>query len=98
MSGNPTKGCDNRIDADLDPGRNIKIVPSANRDQLRDKQIVDYHSYHESFLKWLLHMGKNPEKAIGYSPYTVYESGYRSAAFDRWVWEKEGKYRLPPGY
>jgi len=96
MSGNPTKGCDNRIDADLDPGRNIKIVPSANRDQLSEKQIVDYHSYRESFLKWLLHMGKNPEKAIGYSPYTVYESGYRSAAFDRWVWENEGKYRLPP--
>jgi len=96
MSGNPTKDCDNRIDANLDPGRNIKIVPSANRERLSEKQIVDYHSYRESFLKWLLHLGKNPEKAIGYSPYTVYETGYRAAAFDRWVWEQEGKYRLPP--
>ncbi|QSG07553.1 tyrosine-type recombinase/integrase [Halapricum desulfuricans] len=96
MSGNPTKGCDNILEANLDPGRHIKIVPSANREQLSEKQIVDYHSYRESFLKWLLHMGKNPKKAIGYSPYTVYESGYRSAAFDRWVWEQEGNYRLPP--
>ena len=96
MSGNPTKDCDNRIDANLDPGRNIKIVPSTNRERLSEKQIVDYHSYRESFLKWLLHLGKNPEKAIGYSPYTVYETGYRAAAFDRWVWEQEGKYRLPP--
>jgi len=38
MSGNPTKGCDNRIDTDFDLGRNIKIVPSANRDQISEKQ------------------------------------------------------------
>lgn len=96
MSGNPTKDCDNSLEADLDPGRSIKIVPADNRDRLSEKQVVDYHSYREAFLKWLLHVGKNPEKGIGYSPYTVYESGYRSAAFDRWVWDRHDKYRLPP--
>ena len=83
MSGNLPKGCDDSIDADLDPGRSIKIVPEGNYQMLTEKQIVDYHSYRRTFLEWLLYLGKNPEKAEGYSPYTVYESGYRAAAFDR---------------
>lgn len=99
MSGNPTNRSDdfdNHIEADLDPGRNIVIVPSGNRDMLSEKEAVDYRDYREKFLKWLLHVGKNPDKATGYSPYTVYESGYRAAAFDRWVWDEHGEYRLPP--
>ncbi|MFC6733057.1 site-specific integrase [Haladaptatus sp. DYSN1] len=98
MSGNLTNSSDNRIDADLDPGRHIVIVPSDNENQLSKKQYVDYHSYREQFLKWLLHIGKNPEKALGYSAYTVYESGYRAAAFDRWVWNTHDEYRIPPSH
>ena len=41
-------------------------------------------------------IGKNPEKAEGYSDYTVYESAYRTARFDRWAWSKIGRYSIPP--
>lgn len=96
MSGKLPEGCDNCITAAIDPGRSIKIVPRQSIETLSEKQIVDYHSYRERFLRWLLNVGKHPEKAEGYSPYTVYESGYRAAAFDRWVWDEHGEYTLPP--
>jgi integrase len=96
MSANPTEGCDNYIVADLDAGRNIIIVPDVNDEWLSKKQRVDYHEYRKSFLNWLLHFGKNPDRATGYSPYTVYGTGYRAAAFDRWLWERHDGYYLPP--
>ncbi len=51
MSGNPTNPSDNRIDADLDPGRHIVIVPSGAKEWLSEKQYVDYHGYREQFLR-----------------------------------------------
>jgi integrase len=96
MSENPTNTCDNTLDADLDPGRSIVIVPQKNQSLLSKKKQVDYHDYREKFLKWLLHLGKNPDRGVGYSDYTVYGTGYRAAKFDRWVWNKHGGYRLPP--
>ena len=97
MTGKLPNGCDNSIDAGTDPGRTIKVVPKQNRQMLADKQVVNYYSYCEKFLKWLLHIGKSPEKAKRYLPYTVYKSGYRAAAFNRWVWNEDEKYRLSPG-
>lgn len=96
MSMDDTESSDNFLDADLDAGRNIVIVPEPNDEILSSKERVDYKSYRESFLQWLLHLGKDPESAEGYSPYTVYGTGYRAAAFDRWVWEQEGGYKIPP--
>ena len=63
---------------------------------LTEKQLVDNDMCREQFLNCLLNVGRNPENTKGYSPYTVYESGYRSAAFDRWVWDEYEKYTLPP--
>lgn len=31
---------------------------------------------------WLFNPGKTPEKAEGYSPYTIYFTAYRTAKFD----------------
>lgn len=84
------------IEADIDPGRNIIIVPAKNEEQLTEKELVDYRQYRTDLLQWLLHVGKDPESAQGYSAYTVYESGYRAAAFDRWVWDHHDSYMLPP--
>ena len=47
-------------------------------------------------LSWLLKIGKNPDKAEGYSPYTVYSTAYRTAAFDCWLWDQRGAYKHPP--
>lgn len=96
MSTDDQESSDNILNADLDAGRNIVIVPKKNDRMLSGKERVDYESYRESFLQWLLHLGKDPESAQGYSPYTVYESGYRAAAFDRWVWDAQDEYTIPP--
>lgn len=85
------------IDQDaLDPGRNIVIVPKSNREALTDKQFLDYWTYRKQFLTGLLKVLKHPETAEGYSPYTVYADGYRTATFDRWLWANRGGYRVPP--
>lgn len=96
MSGTKDAGCDVLSTDRLDPGRNIVLVPGPNQEFLSPKEQIDYRDYREQFLKWLLREGKNPEEALGYSEYTVYESGYRTAAFDLWTWKRHNEYRIPP--
>jgi len=55
----------------LEPNRNSNIVQKRQEEFLTDKQLVDYYEYRKKFLTYLLRMGKNPQKANGYSPYTV---------------------------
>jgi hypothetical protein len=69
MSTEDQESSDNILNADLDVGRNIVIVPEKNDDMLSGKERVDYESYRESPLQWLLHVGKEPDCAKGYSPY-----------------------------
>lgn len=85
-----------RCDIQIEPGRVIKIVPVANEEQLNEMQLVDYREHRWEFIDWLRAEGKNPEKREGYSDYTVYETGYRTARFDRWVWSEENRYTIPP--
>ena len=81
---------------DLDPGRAISVVPKTHDDALNERQLVDYRDQRMRFLSWLLQIGKSPEKAQGYSQYTVYSDAYRTARFDLWVWEQSGRYKWPP--
>jgi integrase len=91
-----TANREERCDIELEPGRVIKIVPGPNEKQLNEMQIVDYREHRWEFIEWLREMGKNPEKREGYSDYTAYETGYRTARFDRWVWSQESRYSIPP--
>ncbi len=88
--------CDVGFDGNLDPGRSIVVVPQSHDGELTEKQLVDYKDQRIQFLSWLLSVGKNPRKADGYAPYTVYSDAYRTARFDRWVWEQAGRYKYPP--
>jgi integrase len=63
---------------------------------LNDKQLVDYKEQRAQFLSWLLNFGKHPEKAEGYAQSTVYNTAYRTAQFDLWVWEQKNQYHYPP--
>lgn len=81
---------------EMEPNRTIRIVPEPNEELLSEKEHLDYYEYRKSFLTWLLRFGKDPKKAKGYSPYTVYATSYRSAKFDRWVWEHNDGYKVPP--
>lgn len=91
------KSCDVITIESIDPNRRILIVPKKTKDVLTEKEFVDYHEYRKQFLVYLLKFGKDESKAEGYSPYTVYADHYRSAKFDRWVWEQHGGYHVPPG-
>lgn len=88
--------CDVLHNVEIEAGRRIKPVPEPNYDHLDDKSVLDYRRYRGQFLTWLLQFGKDESKAVGYSPYTVHETGLRTAAFDRWVWSHGEGYRVPP--
>jgi len=93
---NTLKRCDG-FDSDMmEPNRTITIVRKGQREFLTKKAVVDYYEYRKPFLTYLLRMGKNPEKAKGYSPYTVSNTANRTARFDKWVWENRGGYKTPP--
>ncbi|WP_321112978.1 tyrosine-type recombinase/integrase [Halorussus salinisoli] len=88
--------CPVSIKIKLEPSRGIPVVPKTHEGELTDKQIVDYKEQRTQFLSWLLKEGKAPEKAEGYSPYTVSNTAYRTAQFDRWMWDQKNRYHYPP--
>ena len=64
--------------------------PAAQR--LNQRQQLDYSNYRKTMLLWLLHLGKDPDHATGYSKSTVKRDAYRLNQFYRWVWEQEDRY------
>ena len=84
------------LNGDLDPGRNIPVVPKSHEGVLTERELVDYKDQRVKFLSWLLKFGKSPDKDKGYSEYTVYSDAYRMAKFDKWVWIEGDGYRYPP--
>jgi len=80
----------------IEPSRSIQIVPEQNEKHLNEQQHADYREYRWKFIQWMRTEGKNPEKAEGYSDYTAYETAYRTARFDRWAWNREERYSIPP--
>ncbi|TKX72617.1 site-specific integrase [Halorubrum sp. GN11_10-6_MGM] len=85
-----------RYTIDVEGGRTLNLVPSENAEQLNEQQLVDYGELRQRFVKWLRTRAKDPERMEGYSDYTVYETAYKCARFDRWVWSSEGRYTHPP--
>lgn len=47
--------------------------PAARR--LNQRQQLDYTNHRETLLQWLLHLGKDPRNATGYSKSTVKQTG-----------------------
>ncbi|WP_199725573.1 site-specific integrase [Haloarcula sp. Atlit-7R] len=82
----------------MEPSREIVIIPKGNQKYLNHKQALDYHEYRKKFLTYLLKLGKNPQKAKGYSPDTVRNTSYRAARFDLWTWNNRGGYSIPPDH
>lgn len=88
--------CDVPLPGNLDPNRSIVVVPETHDGVLSEKQRVDYRDQRARFLSWLLNVGKSPTEGEGYSQYAVYSTSYRTARFDRWVWQHRDEYRYPP--
>lgn len=71
---------------------NINLVTGKSKAYLNERQLIDYGTEREQCLDWLLHFGKDPEKAEGYAKTTVKSRANRMDQFYRWVWEEEGRY------
>ncbi|AUX09830.1 integrase/recombinase XerD [Halalkaliarchaeum desulfuricum] len=70
----------------------ITVITEPVRNQLTDRQLLDYRTEREDCLDWLLTFGKNPEKAEGYAVTTVSNRAYRMDQFYRWVWQETDGY------
>lgn len=68
------------------------VVPSPSEDFLNERQLVMYRDWRESFIEWLTHEGKDPERLEGYAAGTIENTAYRTDKFTRWVWQEEGKF------
>jgi integrase len=72
----------------------VTLVPEPSEEYLGERQLFDYREHRKKCIKWLLGIGKNPDKAEGYAFQTVYNRAYRMDQFYRFVWELEGGYTV----
>lgn len=70
----------------------LPLVPNPSEKLLNPRQVVDYREHRRKLLQWLLHIGKDPQKAEGYAYNTVFNRSSRMDVFYRWVWDEEGRY------
>jgi site-specific recombinase XerD len=82
----------NRIESENGEHRPITIITNATCNRLNERQQVDYREHRKSLIDWMLHLGKNPKKAEGYSFPTVRRRAYGLDRFYRWVWEENEGY------
>jgi hypothetical protein len=66
----------------------INAVPDKTKSRLKDRQHTDYQAYMQQMVDWLLNIGKNPDKAQGYSNYTVKTAVYQIDKFHRFIWDQ----------
>ncbi|ELY87685.1 XerC/D-like integrase [Natrialba hulunbeirensis JCM 10989] len=70
----------------------VPVVTGPTIDQLTERQLEDYRDFKRDLIQWLLHFGKNPDKADGYATDTVRNVSYKLDQFYRWHWEEQGTY------
>ena len=68
----------------------IPAITDRHADHLNERQLLDYQSYRNELLEWLLVMGENPDSVGGYAYSTVQKSAHRIDSFHAFVWEKRG--------
>lgn len=70
------------------------LTTRQSRDTLTEKELVDYRSHREEFVRWLAYLGKDPEMVEGYSRDTVSATAQRTDQFARGVWAQESGYTM----
>lgn len=76
---------DNKVDG-------IPLVTKEANEYLNPKQEITYREHRRELAEWMLVLGKNPEKAEGYSHSTVETRMNRLDLFYRFVWDRESRY------
>lgn len=72
----------------------IVLVTEAVEAVLNQRQLMDYRNHREKLIRWMLTLGKDPDRADGYAWDTARQRAYRLDKFYRWVWDREGGYTL----
>lgn len=70
----------------------IPLVPGPSAKELNQRQIVDYREHRRELVNWLLHLGKDPERAKGYAKRTARRRACDLDVWYRWIWDSEGRY------
>ena len=70
----------------------IPLVTEAASEYLNPRQEVTFREHRRELIEWFLNLGKNPEKAVGYSYDNVENHMNRLDLFYRFVWDRDGKY------
>lgn len=70
----------------------VVSVSQPVEDRLSERRLLDYEEFKRDFVEWLLHVGKQPEKADGYARDTVEPTSSRIDLFYRWLWDREETY------
>lgn len=70
----------------------IIVLPEPSKNQLNQRQQIDYRTHRKKIINWMLTFGKRPTEAIGYSPSTAKRRAEDLDRFYRWVWDIEGTY------
>lgn len=63
-----------------DKVEDIVIVSQKSENYLNQRQLAEYRDFRRKLIKWMRHVGKDPEKATGYAHATARQRAYK---FDR---------------
>lgn len=70
----------------------IVLLTDKSAQYLNPKEEIAYKEHRRELAEWMLHLGKNPEKAEGYSFTTVRGRMNALDLFYRWVWQEEERF------
>jgi hypothetical protein len=76
----------------------ISAITEPTAAELTERQISDYRTHREKFIKWVLNLGKDPERGEGYAQTTADVCCARVDNFYRWVWGQENDYTTYPSH
>lgn len=82
---NEIYSADNKVDG-------IVLVTEDAAKHLNPRQEIAYREHRRELAEWMLNLGKNPEKAEGYSYSTAKNRMNKLDLFYRFVWDQEGRY------
>jgi len=67
----------------------VTLIPEDSRAYLNQRQLIDYRDFREQWIKWLLTLGKDPEKGKGYAQATARRRACDTDVFYRWCWQNQ---------
>lgn len=70
----------------------IVLVTKDAQEYLNPRQEVTYREHRRELAEWMLALGKDPDKAEGYSHSTAKNRMNRLDLFYRFVWDRKGRY------